>query len=110
MTDQPAFELSTEDIDDLDMLYAELRGTAGIDVESVQAPVQPGEQGGLVELLSVALSGGALAKFLGIVQTLLDSRGPAFKLTVRQGKQKLEISADNAAEMLPVLRELLHNA
>jgi hypothetical protein len=100
-------EISAADLDDFDMLYAELRGVSGIAVEAVPAPVSPGDQGGLVELLSVALSGGAVAKLLEIVQTLLDSRGPGFKLTMRRGKERLEISADNAEEVLPLLRELL---
>jgi hypothetical protein len=104
------FELSAQDADDFDALHVELRGVPGIEVEAVTAPVQPGEQGSAVDLLTVALSGGAVTAFLQIVKTVLESRGPGFVLKLRRGKERLEITADTVEEALPVLEELLRGS
>ena len=68
----------------------------------------PGEQGDVTELLTVACaSGGAVSVLLGIVKSLLDSRGPGFVLKVRHGRDRLEVTAENADEALPLLKELM---
>jgi hypothetical protein len=101
-------ELSASDPDDFDALYAELRGVGGIRVRAVPAPALPGEQGSVVDLLTVACaSGGAVALLLQIVRTLLESRRPGFVLKVRSGRTRLTVTADSAEEALPVLAELL---
>ena len=100
-------EIEAQEADDFDALYAELRGVPGIAVEAAPGPLQPGEQGSVLDLLTVACSGGAITVFLQIIKTLLESRGPGFVLKLRHGKTRLEISADNIDEALPALKELL---
>jgi len=100
-------ELAALNADDFDVLYAELRGVPGVLVRAVPAPVEPGDQGSALDLLTVALSGGAVTAFLEIIRTLLESRGPAFVLKLRCGKDRLEVSADNLDEVLPLIKELL---
>ncbi|WHM40734.1 hypothetical protein [Streptomyces sp. BPTC-684] len=101
-------EISAENPDDFDVLYGELQGLGGIAVEAVPAPMEPGDQGSVVDLLTVACaSGGAVAVFLGIVKSLLDSGGPGFVLKVRRGNVRLKITADTFEEVRPVLEELL---
>ena len=100
-------EFSTQDIDDLDVLYQELRGTPGLVVEPVQAPMVEGEQGSALDLLTVACSGGAVTALLQLVKSVVESRGPKFSLKVRRGKDRLEINADNVEEILPLLKRLL---
>src|SRR5271170_7177478 len=98
-----AVELSAASPEDFDALYAELRGVSGLTVTVVPAPAEPGEQGSIVDLLTVACSGGALTVFLEIVRSLVGSRGPGFVLKVRRGKDRLEITAENADEVLPLI-------
>jgi hypothetical protein len=100
-------ELTTGELDGVEAAYAALRGVSGVSVAAAPTPLEPGEQGGALELLTVALSGGAVTAFLQIVKTLVDSRGPGFVLKVRRGRERLEITADNAEEALAALRELL---
>lgn len=110
MTDDAAtaeFELMADDLDDFDQVYAELRGVPGIKVTAVLAPSVPGEQGGAVDVLLVALSSGAITAFLQIIKVIAESRGPKFSLKIRQGKNKLEVNADNVNEVIPALRNLL---
>jgi hypothetical protein len=102
-----AVEVWADDPDDIDALYAELRGTAAITVEAVPAPVEPGDQGSVVDLLTVACSGGAITVFLQIVKALIDSRGPSFVLKIRRGRDRLEVTSDNIDEVAPLIRELL---
>ncbi len=112
MTDRDtaaSLEASAEDPENLDVLYAELRGRPGIAVEAVSAPVQPGEQGAALEMLLVGLSSGAVTAFLQIIKVLAESRGPKFSLKIRQGKNRLEVTAHNIDEALPVIRELIDN-
>lgn len=100
-------ELVLEDADDFDALLAELRGVSGISVQAVPGRVEPGDQGSVLEFLAVACSGGAITVFLEIIKTLLESRGPAFVLKLRRGKDRLEITADNLDEVTPLIKELL---
>lgn len=100
-------EVSARDPDDFEVLYDELRGVPGIQVDAVTAPIAEGDQGSVLEFLTVACSGGAITVVLQIVKALVESRGPKFRLKIRRGKDRLEVTADNVDEMLPLLEELL---
>ncbi|MFC0842201.1 MULTISPECIES: effector-associated constant component EACC1 [Streptomyces] len=104
-------EISAEDPDDFDILFGELQGRSGIAVDAVPAPMEPEDLGTAVDLLTAACaSGGAVAVFLGIVKSLLDSRGPGFVLKVRHGTVRLTITAETFEEARPVLEEWLGGA
>lgn len=104
-------ELSTQDPDDFDALYGELRGVRGIELRADPAAVEPGEQGaGSEVLIAVLSSGGSVAVLLGIVKSLLESRRPGFVLKIRHGATTVEITADTLEDALPVLEELLGGA
>jgi hypothetical protein len=100
-------ELSTDEQSDLEVLYAELHGTPGIKVGTQLAPIEPGDQGALIDFLTVACEGGAITVFLQIIKTLADSRGPQFVLKIRRGKDRIEINAKTVDEALPVIRALI---
>ena len=100
-------EVTAADADIADEVYAELRGVPGITVTAVASPANPGEQGAAFDVLLVALSSGAVTAFLQIIRVLAESHGPKFSLKLRDGKNRLEVTADNIEEALPVIRELL---
>jgi Effector Associated Constant Component 1 len=100
-------EVEAGTIDDIDELYEELRGMPGVTVTAVPAPASPGDQGVAIDVLTVALSSGAVTAFLQIVKVLAESRGPKFSLKVRRGRNRLEVTADNVDEVLPLVREML---
>ena len=102
-----AVELSAAAPEDFDALYAELRGVSGLTVTAVPASAEPGEQGSIVDLLTVACSGGAITVFLEIVRSLVGSRRPGFVLKVRRGRDRLEVTAENADEVLPLIAKML---
>ena len=103
----PEVELAADSPDDLDELYSELRRVPGIAVTAVPTPTVPGEQGIALDVLMVALSSRAVTAFLQIINVLAESRGPKFSLKIRQGKTRLEVTADNVDEVLPVIRQLV---
>lgn len=107
MAHDGVLQLSTDDLNDLEVLYAELHGTSGIRVETQLAPIEPGDQGTLIDFLTVACEGGAVTVFLQIIKTVVDSRGPQFVLKIRHGKDRIEINAKTINEALPVIRELI---
>jgi Effector Associated Constant Component 1 len=100
-------EIRADEYEDLDELYVELRGAPGLTVEAISAPVEPGEQGAALDLLMVALSSGAITAFLQIIKTLAEAKGPRFSLTIRRGKDRLKITADNFDDVEPLVRKLL---
>lgn len=100
-------ELTADGPDVIDEVYDGLRGVPGITVTAASAPAQPGDQSVALDVLTVALSSGAVTAFLQIIKVLAESRGPKFQLKIRQGKNKLEVTADTVDEVLPVVRELL---
>lgn len=100
-------ELAAGDLAGSEAVYAALRGVSGVRVDAVPASVEPGEQGAALDLFTVALSSGAVTAFLQIVKTLVGSRGPGFVLKVRRGRERLEITAADAEQALPALREML---
>jgi hypothetical protein len=104
---EPSVQLLFDDADDAAVFYDELRGVPGVFVEAISAPNEPGEQGGVVEMLSAAVAGGAIPAALNLVQALVESRRDGFVLKARDGKRKVEITADNAQEALEVVREML---
>lgn len=106
-TAPPPLELTTDSPDVIDEIYDGLRGVPGITVTAASTSVQPGEQSVTSDVLMVALSSGAVTAFLQIIRVLAESRGPKFRLKIRQGKNKLEVTADTIEEALPVIRELL---
>lgn len=109
MTDKgsPAkVEIRADEPEDLDELYIELGGVPGITVEAVSAPAEPGEQGAALDLLAMALSSGAITAFLQIIKTLAEAKGPKFVLSIRRGKNRLKITADNFDDVEPTVRKL----
>jgi len=103
-------EVSTASAEDFDALYAELRGISGLTVTAAPAPAEPGEQGSIVDLLTVACSGGALTVFLEIIRALVSSRGPGLTRKIRRGKDRVEITAENADEVLPLIAKMLNGS
>jgi hypothetical protein len=99
-------EVWADDPDDTDELYTELRGVVGIAVRAAPAPVEPGEQGAALDLLTVALSSGAITAFLQIIKTIAEAKGPKFVLKIRRGRNQLKITADNLDEVEPAIRSL----
>ncbi len=104
--DSNTLQVSAEDARNLMVLYRELRGLPGTTVSAESEPTGPGEQGSAIELLTIGLSSGAVTAMVELLRTLVESRGPAFKLTLHQGKQKLEVRADTIDEVEPLLHQL----
>lgn len=99
-------ELQSDEEDDLDALYRELRGTPGLRVQAVAAHGVAGEQGSALELVTVACSGGALTVLLQIVKAVVESRGPRMAVKVRRGNVRIEVTADNVEQVLPLIESL----
>lgn len=104
---QHVVEFATDDLDDLEMLYNELYGMPGIAVDAASSPLEPGDQGAVMDFLTVACSGGAITVLLQIIRTLVESRDPRFALKARCGKDRIEIKAANLEEALPAIRALI---
>lgn len=100
-------QFSAGDPEDFEALYGELRGVPGIAIEAISVPIAEGDQGTMLDFLTVACSGGAITAALQIIKAVVESRGPKFSLRVGSGKDRLEVNTDNIDELLPVLRELL---
>jgi hypothetical protein len=100
-------ELTADSPDVVDEMYDGLRGVPGIIVTAAPISAQPGDQSVALDVLTVALSSGAVTAFLQIIKVLAESRGPKFQLKIRQGKNRLEVTADTVDEVLPVIRRLL---
>jgi hypothetical protein len=100
-------EVSAQSLDDLEALYSELRGVAGINAKFVAVQAGPGEQGTMADLLTVACTSGAVTTLLQIIKTVAESRGPGFRLKVRRGKEHVEIIVRDADKGLAALRDLL---
>lgn len=98
--------LSADDADDLDALYAELRGNPGLTVRAVPAPLEPGDQGSALDFLAVACSsGGAITVLIQILKDFTRARGSRFSLRVRNGEREIEVTGENVDEA--ILRKLL---
>ncbi|MGW4565865.1 effector-associated constant component EACC1 [Streptomyces sp. NPDC004561] len=101
-----AVEIRSGHPDDLDAVYDELRGVTGLRVRGVPVAAAPGEQGSVLEFVTVACSGGAITILFQIVKTLVESRGSGITLTFRRGEDRLEVTAKNVEEVLPLLEKL----
>lgn len=99
-------EIRAGNPDDLDAVYNELRGVPGLRARAVPVPAVPGEQGSVLELVTVACSGGAITILLQIVKTMIESRGPQITLKFRRGQDRLEVTAKTVEEILPLLEQL----
>lgn len=99
-------EVWAEDPDDTDELYSELRGKVGITATATPTSAEPGEQGVTLDVLTVALSSGAITAFLQIIKTVIDAKGPKFVLSMRRGRNQLKITADNFDAVEPLVRLL----
>ncbi|MFC9282078.1 hypothetical protein [Streptomyces collinus] len=104
-----AVEIRAGSPEDLDAVYAEVRGVPGLRARAVPATGVAGEQGSVVELVTVACSGGAITVLMQIVKSLVDSRGPGITLKFRRGEDRLEVTAKNADEILPLLENLFRD-
>jgi Effector Associated Constant Component 1 len=85
------------------------RGLAGA-VREVRVPPGPGELGGAVEALVVALGGGGAAGTLATsLFGWLRTRRPHLKVTVTRGGDSITIEAGQIrdGDVLPLLREVL---
>lgn len=100
-------EVAADNLEDLEHLYGELRGVAGVTVDLLPAPAEPGEQGSAADLLTVACTSGAVTALLQIIKTVAESRGPGFRLKIRRGKERLEITTRDADKGLAALRDML---
>jgi hypothetical protein len=88
------------------------RGLAGA-VREVRLPPGPGELGGAVEALVVALgAGGAAGTLARSLFGWLRTRRPSLKVTVTRGDRSLAVEASEVrdGDMLSVLREILGSA
>ena len=101
-----AVEIRAGSPEDLDAVYDELRGTPGLRLRAVPAPGVAGEQGSALDFVTVACSGGAITVLLQVVKALVESRGPGITLKFRRGEDRLEITAKNVDDVLPVLENL----
>lgn len=91
-------------IAEFNAVYTRLCGAPGLRV-TVPTATADGTQGGEIELITVAFT--AAAGLFKLLTAIVESRGPAFKLTIRQGRNKVELTADNVEEVAPALKELL---
>jgi hypothetical protein len=99
--------LSAADPEDLAVLHGELRGLPGLRI-TAEVPGAPGEQGGVVDVLTVACaSGGAVTMLIQAVRTVVASRGRGVKFTARRGDDEVSITAANADDAVALLRELM---
>jgi hypothetical protein len=101
-----AVEIRAGTTDDLDAIYNELRGVVGVHVRAESPQGVPGEQGSALEFITAACSGGAITILLQIVKTLVESRGSQITLKFRRGGDRLEVTANNVDEILPLLENL----
>jgi hypothetical protein len=100
-------EFLAPDPEDLEALYREMLDLPGVRVVTVTAPIEPGDQGGGWDLLSAAVSGGAVTALIELIKSLAESRGSGFRLTVRRGRTRIELTGDDVERVLPELRDLL---
>jgi Effector Associated Constant Component 1 len=90
----------------LEWLHGE-RGLAGA-VREVQAPPGPGELGGAVEVLIVALgSGGVAGTFVTSLFGWLRTRRPSLKVSITEKSRSMTVSAARDKDLAPLLREFL---
>jgi hypothetical protein len=100
------------DVDEVAALLGWLRGEPGLAgaIREVRTPPRPGELGGAVEALVVALGpGGAAGVLAGSLFGWLRTRRPSLKVTVAMGSRSITVEASEVrdGDVLSVLREAL---
>jgi Effector Associated Constant Component 1 len=105
-------DIDVDEVGELAALLEWLRGERGLAgaVREVRLPPGPGELGGAVEALVVALgAGGAAGTLARSLFGWLRTRRPSLKVTVTRGARSIAIEASEVrdGDMLSVLREIL---
>ena len=103
---------AVDEVGELAALLEWLRGERGLAgaIREVRVPPDPGELGGAVEALVVALgSGGAAGTLATSLFGWLRTRRPHLKVTVTKGKNSItvEVGQVRDGDVLPLLREVL---
>jgi hypothetical protein len=103
-----------DEVGELAALLEWLRGERGLAgaVREVRVPPGPGELGGAVEALVVALgSGGAAGTLATSLFGWLRTRRPNLKVTVAKGKSSITIEVGQLrdGDLLPLLQEILES-
>jgi len=101
-----------DEVGELAALLEWLRGERGLvgAVREVHVPPGPGELGGAVEALVVAVgAGGAAGTLARSLFGWLHTRGPKLKITVTTERNSITVEASQVrdGDVLPILREVL---
>jgi len=104
--------IDDDEVGELAALLEWLRGEPGLAgaIREVRTPPRPGELGGAVEALVVALGpGGAAGVLAGSLFGWLRTRRPSLKVTVTKGSRSITVDASEVrdGDVLSVLREAL---
>jgi Effector Associated Constant Component 1 len=104
--------IDVDEVGELAALLEWLRGERGLagPIREVRPPPGPGELGGAVEVLAVALgAGGAAGTLARSLFGWLRTRRPSLKITVTKGTRSITIEASEVrdGDMLPLLQEIL---
>lgn len=82
----------------------ELRGC----VRQVSAPIQQGELGGSIDLLTVAVgAGGAGSVLASSLVTWLQTRTTAVRIMVKRDNESITLDLKTTADVLPLLQRML---
>lgn len=105
-------DIDVDEVGELATLLEWLRGERGLAgaVREVRLPPGPGELGGAVEVLVVALgAGGAAGTLARSLFGWLRTRRPSLKVTVTRGDRSIAVEASEVrdGDVLSVLREIL---
>lgn len=104
--------IAVDEVGELTALLEWLRGERGLAgaIREVRLPPGPGELGGAVEALAVALgAGGAAGTLARSLFGWLRTRRPSLKVTVTKGARSITIEASEVrdGDVLSLLREIL---
>ena len=104
--------INVDEVGELAALLEWLRGERGLAgvIREVRLPPGPGELGGAVEVLAVALgTGGAAGTLARSLFGWLRTRRPSLKVTVTKGTRSLTVEASEVrdGDVLSLLREIL---
>lgn len=103
-----SIDISVADSQDLISLYRWLRDIDGVGVDLVPRRAAPGEMGDVWEFLTVTCgSGGVAVTALQALRAWLESRRSTVVVKVRVPGQEVEVSAQTAEEILPILLPIL---
>jgi hypothetical protein len=104
--------IDVDEVGELAALLEWLRGERGLagTIREVRPTPGPGELGGAVEVLAVALgAGGAAGTLARSLFGWLRTRRPSLKVTVANGTRSITIEASEVrdGDVLPLLQEIL---